>query len=1349
MAKKKKVSLTKESVLEDYLLSKRSLTHSQKLLLGIYAMQNTNNILYEGIYENLSSVDEDFKGGSTYKSLCALDYLVRGSYNFIFHEIMYTINPLLMSKVLTWLYDTDEGHEYLIIISKYFKFVELDQTPVQAAICDYIHSGYKDSTMAHKIFSSDASYLIPVVDDERFAGLFTDLTEVCFLEVLKIYLHRLYSEGVRGKAEMLLKLANSRKFKTVTCKESVFAILNLYAFLSDGIIPEVKIKSPLIEVHILNAMISAYRGDYAQAMKNFKNAHTLYKTFSTNKSSGLALPYSIANFYYVVCCKRTEQNGGDKLLNNYLVTYERYHFPDMTIGYCLAAALTNRKGYVNYLRTEMSELDYLSKQIMVLIVQFLGRNDILTDEAMTKYKPEWLCLAMEYDRYDSMTAEDRKTAEKAFCNNPLLTSMHIKQQWEYVLERLSGAGAAKSDETKQQNRLAYVMRSITDNVCDVRMQSVLKSGAWSAGKSVPHSTFLALSDETMTKGDMRIRDKEKYTPGYSSNYVHLANVLPEMTGESRLYVGKWAPYTLVTVQEEMPYLIIETTDTGFNIKSNVDVMEVDKEVIIVSRGASSINYINMTSELRPFFSQLLSLERFPLEAEDALKDFLEGLRGKVEVHSELIKGGSTLETVKGTSTITLQMRPNGKEAYMVSIFCRPLAGGRAQCEPGEGNSIIFDVQGDHRVCVERELDKERELYYDLVNGVEDVTVPPEKTFEVDAFDLLSILDYVREHNEGYSIEWPEGQKLKIRNYSTSTQWSAAIKKNKNGWFEMEGDVQLDDDTKISVAKLLDLIGQSKNRFIRLDEGEFFALSDRLRSQLNTIDALASRSRGKLQMSKFSAALLDSSIVDGEMHIDVDPELKQVRQNIIDSSEYSPKTPRTLKAKLRDYQKEGYQWIARLNSWGAGALLADDMGLGKTVQTIAYLLFKAKEGPSIVIAPASVAPNWKTEFDKFAPSLNVEILNFAENRSTAIADAKAGDVIITTYGLLLHVKDAVIQKEWTTAVLDEAHVIKNRGAKTSALCMQLKTKYRIMLTGTPVQNHLGELWNLFQFVNPGLLGSYEDFSRRFITPIELGGDKESQKRLDKLVHPFMLRRTKDNVLNELPEKTEIYQTVELSKEEMAVYELIREKAEAMLNAESSDKISMNTLAEITRLRQASCSAKLVEPNWKGKSSKVDALIEALEPIVESGDFALVFSQFTSFLSIVKKALTKAKIPYLYIDGAVSVKERQKLVEKYQNGECPVFIISLKAGGLGLNLTRANYVFHLDPWWNPAIEAQATDRAHRMGQHNAVTVYHLLSAGTIEEKIKRMHEQKKDLAENVLDGTDISSKLTGKELLEMIR
>lgn len=1326
------------------------LSYSEKLLLGYFATQDTDNILPKDISDRISRVDNGYVGGSLHLGLVNKQLLERGSYSFTYRELTYRISPKVMVKVLEWLYDTDEGNNVLKVLCEVFKYFQMNQKPIQIALCEYIRSNYRNTSEASIIFSVDVPYLQPIINDDKYMSLLSHITETCFVELIKNTLTRCYQGEMFIDSKRITTLAEARSFSTDVRRDEVLYGIYLYAYLAEGKKPKYVSDKPLYEAHLLSAVILAFKGQYTDALKEFRKAQNLYNTKNSKTISSINLPTSIANFLYIVCCKREGTANGESMIANFIRRNEKVKTEPIKAAWALACALTNRKGYVTDIRLLFASADRLSKQLMVLLVNYLGRTNILTEESIVKNTPQWLCIRYDNEKFQPLSEKEHKLAEKSYYENHLLTSIYVKQQWEYVLESLSAHNLGQIRDTEQTERLAYFMHDINDDVCEVRQQQILKSGGWSAGKAISYANFMAMDEDKMEPEDIRIRDRERYGRKNSTYYLTLANVLPDMSSHSRLYVGRWAPYSLVTVSEEMPYLVIERSDTEFTIKSNVPEEQVEEEYLIVSRGASSINFLRMTKELRPYFSQLLNLGKFPLEAEESLSRFLEGLRGKVEVHSSLIKGGSTLETVKGTSNITLQMRPQGKEAYMVSIFCRPLVDGRAQCVPGEGSSVIFDVYGAMRVCVERDLDAERNNYYNLVNSVEE-TLPPEKTFQVDAFGLLPVLDFLREQGENcpYVVEWPEGHKLRLNSRSTASQWSASLKKNKNGWFEMEGTVQLDDNTKISMAELLDLIGQSRNRFIRLREGEYIALSERLHRQLMGLDALASRQRGKLQMSAFTAALLDTSIMDGELHLEVDPELIEIRKRIIESSEYKPKIPATLNATLRGYQVEGYQWIARLNSWGAGALLADDMGLGKTIQTITYLLFKAKEGPALVVAPASVAPNWKTEIEKFAPSLNVSILNFITNRSTFISEAKAGDVVICTYGLLLSVKTEITQKEWTTAVLDEAHVIKNRGAKTSGVAMQLKTKYRIMLTGTPVQNHLGELWNLFQFVNPGLLGSYEDFSRRFIGPIEVAKDKERQEQLDRIVHPFMLRRTKEKVLDELPEKTEIYQTVELSSEEMAVYEIIRERAQQLLEAENSEKVSINALAEITRLRQASCSAQLVEKTWKGKSSKIEALIEALEPIVESGDAALVFSQFTSFLAIVRKELEKAGIPYLYIDGTISVKERQKLVDQFQGGKCPVFVISLKAGGLGLNLTRANYVFHLDPWWNPAIEQQATDRTHRIGQHNAVTVYHFLSSGTIEEKIKCLHEQKRDLAENILEGTDMSGKITGKELLEMIK
>ncbi len=1279
--------------------------------------------------------------------------------------MLYRISSDYLAKVLLWLFETRDGHKNLDVLKKILSSGNIRQTPIQAVLCDFIGSGYKGTDAAKRIMMSDVESLIPILDDDRFPAFFKNLQRTAFIQLIETAVKQSFDTGDVYPVQRMLTLVKAYPFDSATHYRALMSKVNLYAFLVDGVVPGTIEGKETMEGLCLTALMDAYKGRYAHALKSFRQAQVIYNSINPRALKCTLLPNPLINFLFILCCR---QEGGEAAMRT-IQNFSRYNETNKTALSRAAAVLTsvflNKRNYAADIVSVYNSSYGLIRQMMVLLVRYLGRMSLLPEEAFKKDAPRWLCLKNEYDRYVPMTEEEKQRAAAAYSSSTLLTSIYMKQQWEIVIESLTkNDGLHDSLAEQKTDRIAYFMNDMSSNVCEIRQQTILKSGAWSAGKQVSLSSFVLMEDSLLSLSDLRIRERIRPSR-YSYNNINLDYVLPEMVGETRLYVGRYAPYSLVTVNEEIPYLVIETTDTGYNIKSNVPKEDMDRDIIITSRGAASINFLRMRQDLRPYFSQLLDLGRFPLEAKDVLTGFLEGLRGKIEVHSELLRGGSTLETVKGTSAITLQLRPQGREAYIVCVFCRALEGGRAQCVPGEGSAVIMDIQGDHRVAVERDLDLERELYTDLVNGVEE-TLPPEKTFQVDAYGLIPILDFVREanarmqesiresgdevtrHPNLYKVEWPEGHKLNVRSYHTVSSWSASLKKNKNGWFEMEGSVQIDETTMLSISQLLELIRQSRNRYIRLSDSDFLAISEKLRRQLSSLELIAAHSHGRLQISPFSAALLDASVIDGELHLDVDPELKEIRQRILDSSDYKPQVPSALKATLREYQKEGFQWIARLNSWGAGALLADDMGLGKTVQTIAYLLFKAEEGPALVVAPASVAPNWKTEFDKFAPSLNVEVLNFAANRSTCIANAKAGDVIITTYGLLLSVKEEITKKQWTTAVLDEAHVIKNRGAKTSGVAMQIKTKYRVMLTGTPVQNHLGELWNLFQFVNPGLLGSYDDFNRRFIVPIEIGGDKDRQKDLDRLVHPFMLRRTKEKVLAELPEKTEIYQSVELSKEEMAIYEVIREKAEQMLEAEGPDKVSMNTLAEITRLRQAACSAQLIEKKWKGKTSKVEALIEALEPIVESGDSVLVFSQFTSFLSIVRKALDKQKIPYLYIDGSVSVRERQALVEKFQNGECPVFIISLKAGGLGLNLTRANYVFHLDPWWNPAIEQQATDRAHRIGQHNAVTVYHFLSAGTIEEKIHRLHERKRDLAENILEGTDMSGKLTGRDLLELI-
>ncbi len=1317
---------------------------------------------------------------SIIKTLRESNFVHAVNYNWRTDSYDYILTEQRLIPFMVYLYEKQPD----VAVSVLKESKGLQPTPIQKMLWKYVSSGYR-TLNAEDIndyeINNHLDYFQPGIADEHFAPMLLMFNNVNFYELLNNYITSAFANQLIIDERQLHKLIkNFRSAATNEHKLRLQCLTDLYAFLAEGKKPA-ELYAANKNHRIIAGIYEAYRRNYSKSLEHFKKALTLHNKNKTNfgaKKNYFAL--SIVNFFYVLVSLKCGTDEGNKKA---LGVVKGNTDPLTASARVLHNVLLNN-ATENQIKNRLAEL-YASgspfdKVIAMLLSHYTGKN--LTPDVDTR----WLVMRQEMRKFKSLDQADEAVADKLFGTEGMLCSIYHKQEWESVLEDLMGlSGATSAAAADKSARIAYYLHDIRSNSVQVKQQTILKNGSWSAGKQVAMSSFIGGQVEGMTDSDRAIANAARREAFYSYD-MSLAHVLPEMTEHSRLYVGTYAPYTLVEVTEEMPYITLAHDNTGYVITSNVPLEDIDSKVIVTHRGAASINFIRLNDSQRPYYRRLLSLGHFPDEAEEQLRAFLATIGGKIEVNSDLIEGGSTLPLIQGTSQLVLQMRPHDKESYAVGIFCRPKENGRIRCIPGAGNDIIVDGMGQERARIQRDMEAETDNLNHLIDSVSEQI--PDASLLVGSgmtiipyFDLLPVLDYAQQNPDRIICEWPEGAKLKIKQRQLSSTWNGSIKKTENGWFEIEGSVELDQGQVVTMSQLLDLASQSHGRFIKLGEGEFLALSDKLRQQLNSLSAIASRSRGKLQMSPFSAALLGPDVLEGELFLEQDEELKQIRQRIKESGNYSPRVPKTLNATLRTYQQEGYKWMARLNKWGAGALLADDMGLGKTIQTITLLLSKASEGPALVVAPASVAPNWKTEFEKFAPSLNIFMLNFADDRTKCIEDAKAGDVVVTTYGLLLSVKDDITEKHWNTICLDEAHIIKNRGAKTSAVAMQLHSDNRIMLTGTPVQNHLGELWNLFQFVNPGLLGSFEDFNRRFIVPIEQNRDKERQHELDRLVKPFMLRRTKDKVAKELPEKQEIYQHVDISEEEMLVYEALRQKAEAMLMAEEGGTISMNTLAEITRLRQCACDTRLVEnvtddlvsKKLKGKQgSKITALVELLQTILDgydnggssettsplpstggdgggSGASVLVFSQFTSYLALVKEALDAVHIPYLYIDGSIDIKQRTKLVKDFQDGKVPVFLISLKAGGLGLNLTRANYVIHMDPWWNPAIEAQATDRAHRIGQKQTVMVYHLIASGTIEEKIQRLHERKKALVENILESTDMSHKLTGAELLEMIR
>jgi superfamily II DNA or RNA helicase len=451
-------------------------------------------------------------------------------------------------------------------------------------------------------------------------------------------------------------------------------------------------------------------------------------------------------------------------------------------------------------------------------------------------------------------------------------------------------------------------------------------------------------------------------------------------------------------------------------------------------------------------------------------------------------------------------------------------------------------------------------------------------------------------------------------------------------------------------------------------------------------------------------------------------------------------PDTFQGSLRDYQARGVDWLQFLRGADLGGILADDMGLGKTVQTLAHLLIEQAAGrltrPALIVCPTSLIPNWSMEAERFAPSLRVLALH-GPTRKERFRYIKDYDLVLTTYPLLARDHEVLVARDWHAVILDEAQTIKNPNAETTRQALRLKAGQRLCLSGTPLQNHLGELWSLFDFLAPGFLGSQRGFRARYRNPIEKHGDAERQILLNKRVRPFMLRRTKAEVATELPPKTEIFDVVEMEQAQRAIYDGIRLAMHSRVRAAIADKglarSGIIILDALLKMRQACCDPRLLKlkavEKAKAGSAKLDRLTEMLQIMISEGRRILLFSQFTEMLGLIEQRLWDEKIEYVMLTG--DTKDRKTPVKNFQAGKVPVFLISLKAGGVGLNLTAADTVIHYDPWWNPAAEDQATDRAHRIGQDKNVFVHRLVTLGTIEEKMEQLKQKKRALVAAVME------------------
>lgn len=513
--------------------------------------------------------------------------------------------------------------------------------------------------------------------------------------------------------------------------------------------------------------------------------------------------------------------------------------------------------------------------------------------------------------------------------------------------------------------------------------------------------------------------------------------------------------------------------------------------------------------------------------------------------------------------------------------------------------------------------------------------------------------------------------------------------------------------------------------------------------------------GAINLPTYSAMYLDKIIDDFDnIQYEKTKEYEELLENICQPKQVKIEVPDSITAQLRPYQVVGYKWLYTLAQNRLGGILADDMGLGKTLQTITYItscMKEEKEAIFLVVSPTSLIFNWQEEFEKFAPSVSAVIVEGTpDERMEQIAHAHDYNVVITSYPLIRRDVEHYVKHQFHTMFIDEAQFIKNPGSQNAKSVKQIRANHKFALTGTPIENSLSELWSLFDFIMPDYLYSHSKFIERFEKPIVKDGSKDVLEDLGKHIEPFILRRMKKEVLTELPDKIESKMMAEMTQEQEKVYQAylqnIRQELTDEISKNGVEKSRMQILAALTRLRQICCHPSTFIENYDGESGKLKLLLQIINEILENGHRILIFSQFTSMLEIIAEELKSQEIEYFYLSGNTKVHERKDYVTRFNAGEGSVFLISLKAGGTGLNLVGADVVIHYDPWWNPAVEEQATDRVYRIGQKKSVQVIRLLTKNTIEEKIDKLQKRKKELSDSVIKSKEVFINQLSREELE---
>jgi len=753
----------------------------------------------------------------------------------------------------------------------------------------------------------------------------------------------------------------------------------------------------------------------------------------------------------------------------------------------------------------------------------------------------------------------------------------------------------------------------------------------------------------------------------------------------------------------------------------------------LDRGSHTLAVAALTPPIRRLLAALADFHGvLPPQSYPMLAPWLSNMRQVAQVSAPAALRGNQRPSPK---KLLLRITPRLEVGVDVLIAVRALPLGPLW-PPGRGPSLVDGLEHGVAVHARRDLDAERTAAETVIDELR-----LDQHMRLEAFSYridttqqtLALLSDAARLHDLIDIEWAENAR-RFRLLSPVRTGALKVDLRKQGhWIALSGGA-VSPEAEIAIGRLLDAVRRGE-RFVQVAGGDYAEIErelfDRLeKAQLCVMDPhrepVIAPAALPFWLDQFGAQTepTEGAARDWITRLQSREDLSEAAAlSVLDVS---------WQTRLRDYQRQGVAWLLSSSQWADGVCLADEMGLGKTVQAIALLCARAKLGAALIIAPTSVVGNWQAELARFAPELEVRLYRGAHRRER-LRDLGPGKVLVGSYELILRDRESFESLEFATQIVDEAQTIRNARTRRARAVTSIHSQFRVALTGTPVENRLGDLWSLFALIAPGLLGSWARFRALFAVPIERHDNQERAVALRSLIAPFILRRTKLEVARELPSRTEVVHLVEPSAAEQSLYNAAVQKARRAFGRRSRQPDSarhIQVLAELTQLRLLASHPRLVIDDARVESSKLAALMQLMEDILPRGHRVLVFSQFVRHLALVREAFDRAGVSYVYLDGSTPATERGERVARFQRGETQAFLISLKAGGTGLNLTAADYVVHMDPWWNPATEDQASDRAHRVGQERPVTIVKLVSRGTIEEKVLGLHAHKRRLAEAAL-------------------